>query len=360
MPGQQEVRWSQLKVGVLVLVAVCALISLVFLMSGASGGFWSGHILVISYFENSAGLKNGAPVNLDGVTVGNVVAIRIDTTRPLTPVEVVMKVSARGARDIRSDSKTSLETVGVLGDTVVDIDNRGATGPPVQNGTVLATTETPNLQDVIQASQGTIEKLDTILDQVNRLANTLNSQNGSIGMLINNRQLYDKASRTLDELSGLVDQVSSGKGSLGKLVADDTLYNNLNQAAASLNKIATQVNSGKGSLGKLMTDDSLYNNMNQSAKQLNDLLTNINSGKGSLGILAKNPQFADKLTDTVNRLDSILTQIDQGQGTLGQLMKNKELYDHLNDLTTNANQLVTGIRTNPKKYLSGSVRVHIF
>jgi phospholipid/cholesterol/gamma-HCH transport system substrate-binding protein len=360
VPGQQEVRWSQLKVGVLVLVAVCSLIALVFLMSGASGGFWTGHILVVSYFENSAGLKNGAPVNLDGVTVGNVAAIHIDTAKPLTPVEVVMKVNTRRAQYIRSDSKSSLETLGVLGDTVVDIDNRGATGPPVQNGAVLPTTETPNLQDVIQASQGTIEKLDTILDQVNRLANTLNSQNGSIGMLINNRQLYDKASNTLDQLSGLVDAVSSGKGSLGKLVTDDTLYNNLNQATTNLNQIAAQVNSGKGSLGKLMKDESLYNNFNQSAKQLNELLTDINAGKGSLGVLAKNPQFADKLTDTVNRLDSILTQVDNGQGTLGQLVKNRELYDHINDLTKNANELVTGIRTNPARYLKGSIRVHIF
>ena len=357
MPGQQEVRWSQLKVGVLVVVAVCALIALVFLMSGASGGFWTAHLRLISYFENSAGLKNGAPVNLDGVTVGNVVAIRIDASKPLTPVEVIMKVNAERARDIRSDSKSSLETVGVLGDTVVDIDSRGATGPPVRNGEVLPTTETPNLQDVIQASQGTIQQLNTILDQVNHLVNTLNSQNGSIGMLINNRQLYDKASKTLDELSTLVDGISNGQGSIGKLVKDDTLYNNLNEATNGLNRIVTRVNAGGGSLGKLMKDDSLYNNMNQSAKQLNELLTNINAGKGSLGMLAKNPQFADKLTDTVNQLDSILTQINQGQGTIGQLMKNRELYDNADQTMQEAKGLMTAIRKNPKKYLTIHMKV---
>lgn len=357
MPGQQEVRWSQLKVGVLVLVAVCALIALVFLMSGASGGFWSGHLRLISYFENSAGLKNGAPVNLDGVTVGNVVAIHIDEGKPLTPVEVVMKVNRERARDIRADSKSSLETVGVLGDTVVDIDSRGATGAPVQNGEVLPTTETPNLQDVIQASQGTIQQLDTILGQVNQLVNTLNSQNGSIGMLINNRQLYDKASRTLDELSSLVDGISNGQGSIGKLVKDDTLYNNLNQATNGLNKIVAQVNSGQGSLGKLMKDDTLYNNMNQSAKQLNELLTNINAGKGSLGVLAKNPQFANKLNDTVTQLDSILTQINQGQGTIGQFMKNRQFYDNANQTMQEAKGLMTAIRKNPKKYLTIHMKV---
>ncbi|HTV81223.1 MAG TPA: MlaD family protein [Acidobacteriaceae bacterium] len=357
MPGQQEVRWSQLKVGVLVLVAVCALIALVFLMSGASGGFWSGHLKLISYFENSAGLKNGAPVNLDGVTVGNVTAIRIDPGKPLTPVEVVMKVNAERANDIRADSKSSLETMGVLGDTVVDIDSRNATGPPVQNGAVLPTTETPNLQDVIQASQGTIEQLDTILGKVSDLVDSLNSNKGSIGMLINNRELYDKGLKTLNELSGLVDEVSNGQGSLGKLLKEDTLYDNLKQATTGLNQIVTRVNSGQGSIGKLMKDDSLYNNMNQATKNLNELLTNINAGRGSLGMLAKNPLFAEKLTDTVNQMDSILKQINQGRGTIGQLIKNREFYDNANQTMQQAKGLMTAIRRNPKKYLTIHMKV---
>jgi phospholipid/cholesterol/gamma-HCH transport system substrate-binding protein len=358
VPGQQEVRWSQLKVGVLVLVAVCALIALVFLMSGASGGFWAGHIHLTSYFENSAGLKVGAPVSLDGVTIGNVQAIHIDLDKQLTPVEVIMKINARHAADVRVDSKSSLQTVGVLGDTVVDIDSRHAVGPPVQNGATLSTNETPNLQDVIQASQGTIEKLDTILDQVNHLANTLNSQSGSVGMLINNRQLYDKALSTLNQLSGLVDEVSSGKGSLGKLITDDTFANNLNQAATGINEVVARVNSGKGSLGKFMNDDSLYNNANQAARNLNEMLTQINSGQGSLGKLMKDPKFAQKLTDTVTQLDSMLTQINQGQGTLGQFVKNREFYDHADQTMQEAKGLMTAIRRNPRKYLT--IRLKIF
>ena len=77
MPSQQEVRWSQLKVGVLVLAALVALTALVFLMSGDTGGFFTGKLTVRSYFENSAGLKVGAPVALEGVTIGNVKAIRV-------------------------------------------------------------------------------------------------------------------------------------------------------------------------------------------------------------------------------------------------------------------------------------------
>ena len=76
MPSQQEVQWSQLKVGVLVIVALAALTALIFLMSGTTGGIFTGKITLRSYFENSAGLKVGAPVNLEGVTIGNVTRLK--------------------------------------------------------------------------------------------------------------------------------------------------------------------------------------------------------------------------------------------------------------------------------------------
>ena len=37
MPSQQEVQWSQLKIGVIVLVSTVILVTLLFLMTSASG-----------------------------------------------------------------------------------------------------------------------------------------------------------------------------------------------------------------------------------------------------------------------------------------------------------------------------------
>jgi len=131
VPSQQEVQWSQLKVGVLVLVALAALVGLIFLMSNGTGGLFTGKMTVRSYFENSSGLKVGAPVNLEGVTIGNVKSIRIVPDRKLTPVEVTMKVSEKFADALHTDSKASLETVGVLGDTVLEISSSNAKGPQI-------------------------------------------------------------------------------------------------------------------------------------------------------------------------------------------------------------------------------------
>ena len=357
MPSQQEVQWSQLKVGVLVLVALTALAALIFLMSGSTGGIFSRKTTLRSYFENSAGLKNGAPVNLEGVTIGTVTDIQIVPARKLTPVEVTMKIGNKYRDAVHTDSTSSLETIGVLGDTVVDINSKTAAGPVVQNNGELKTNETPNLSDVIKSSQGTIEQLNTILAKVDHLADSLNSTKGSIGELINNPDLYNKAVATLNQLSQLVDTVANGKGSIGKLVADDTLYNHINDIVAKLDKMSTDLDEGKGTIGKLLKDETLANNLSQSVASTNQLLADINAGKGGLGMIAKDPQFAAKLRDTVDKLDSVLNRVDSGEGTVGQLVRNPSLYNNLDQSLTETRGLIAAIRENPKKYLTFHVKI---
>ncbi|MBV9574276.1 MAG: MCE family protein, partial [Acidobacteriales bacterium] len=87
-------KWSELKVGLTVLIASITLGILILLMSGTAGLFTS-KITILSYYDNAGGLRVGAPVRLNGVAIGNVNKIRIvaDKERLLTPVEVTMKVS---------------------------------------------------------------------------------------------------------------------------------------------------------------------------------------------------------------------------------------------------------------------------
>jgi phospholipid/cholesterol/gamma-HCH transport system substrate-binding protein len=357
LPSQQEVQWSQLKVGVLVVVALAVLVLLVFLMSGSTGGLFTGKMTVRSYFENSAGLKVGAPVNLEGVTIGNVKTIRIVPERKLTPVEITMKLSKKYQDGLHTDSKASLETVGVLGDTVLEISSAQAKGAELQDGDELPTTETPNLSDVIKSSQGTIEQLNTILAKVDSLADALNSGKGSIGKLIQDPELYNRANEAVQQIQKLVDEVSSGKGSIGKLLVDDTLYNRANETVGRLQHIADDLDNGKGTAGKLLKDETLYNNLNKSVASARQLLDDVNAGKGGLGLLAKDPQFRDKLNDVVTKLDSILTRADNGEGTLGKLVRDPSLYNNLDQTLTESRGLIAAIRENPKKYLTFHVKI---
>src|SRR3979409_2035508 len=104
-----------------------------------TGGIFTTKIHLISYFDNSGGLRIGAPVRLEGVDIGNVQSITLVPGHRDAPVQVVMKVNTKYAFNLRKDSVTSLATAGVLGETYVDISSISAKGQPAQDGDTLAT-----------------------------------------------------------------------------------------------------------------------------------------------------------------------------------------------------------------------------
>ena len=360
MPSQQEVRWSQLKVGVIVLVSSVILVTLLFLMTSSSGlGILSHKLTVATYFENSAGLKTGAAVELEGVTIGTVKTVTIDNSpeRKLTPVKVVMKLNEKFAANLRKDSKASLSTVGVLGDTVVDINSQFAVGPPLQDGDEMKTTETPSLTDVVKASQGTIESLNVILAKMNVIVDNLQTGKGSVGQLINNPGLYNKADKTVDELLTLEKNLNAGRGSIGKLMTDDTLYNRLNDAAEKLESIANSLNAGKGTAGMLLKDDSMYKNLNSTLAHANSILEQADAGKGGLGLMLKDPKFRQDLSNTLAQVNQLVSGVNDGRGTLGKLATDDSAYTNINKLLTASTDLVTTIRSDPKKYLTIHLKI---
>jgi len=360
MPSQQEVRWSQLKVGVIVLIATIILVTLLFLMTSSAGlGILSHKLTITTYFENSAGLKPGAAVNLQGVTIGTVKTVTVVSTpeRKLTPVQVVMKLNEKFAEDLKKDSKASLTTIGVLGDTVVDINSQFAVGPPLRDGDELKTLETPSLTDVVKASQGTIESLNVVLAKMNTIVDNMQSGKGSIGQLINNPDLYNKVNGTVDELHKLTINLNTGKGTIGKLVSDDTLYNRLNDTASKLDNIANELNSGQGTAGKLLKDPSLFDNLNSTLKHANSLMAEADAGKGGLGLIVKDPQFRQQLSDTFTQVNHLVTGINQGRGTLGKLATDDSLHTNMNNLLTSSSDLVAAIRKDPKKYLTIHMKI---
>jgi phospholipid/cholesterol/gamma-HCH transport system substrate-binding protein len=353
MPSQQEVKWSQLKVGLIVLVAVLLLCTLLFAMTSASGmSVLSKKVIVHTFFENSSGLKVGAPVSLEGVTIGEVTKVNVsnDPARKLTPVFVQMKLEPKFLPNLHSDTTASLSTVGVLGDTVVDLDSKLAHGPELKDGDELHTLTTPSLTDVIKSSQGTVQQVDVILQKMNLLVDGIQAGQGTAGKLIKDPALYNKADQTIENLNTLVANLNAGKGSAGKLLHDDDLYN-------KLNAIATSLNEGKGTAGKLLKDETLYNNINATLAHANSLLAEADSGRGTLGLLTKDPNFAKKVDDTVTRLDTLLGNVNSGKGTLGKFATDDTAYTNLNNLLVSSNDLVAAVKANPKKYLEIHMKI---
>jgi phospholipid/cholesterol/gamma-HCH transport system substrate-binding protein len=355
LPSQKQLKWSQLRVGLTVLFASITLGVLTFLMSGTTGLF-TPKITLRSYFDNAQGLRNGAPVRLQGVDIGNVTAVRV-VSKARTPVEVVMRVNTKYGFNIRKDSVTSLSTAGVLGETFIDIDSALAKGPEARDGDTLPTRDTPDIQDVVRASQGTLQNLDALLKRTDRILAFVESGQGSIGKLIYDPLLYNRFADTVNEFKGIVDQIRNGEGSLGKLVADDEAYNKAMAAVDKVNVLIDDLQQGKGTAGKFLKDPALYNNANDTIANVKKLTDDINAGKGALGKLTKDEALAQKLDNTITKLSALTDRLEAGEGTAGKLFKDPALYNNLDETLVETRQLVKSIRENPKKYLTFKVKI---
>jgi phospholipid/cholesterol/gamma-HCH transport system substrate-binding protein len=358
VPSQKQLKWSEMKVGLTVLAASITLGILILLMSG-TGGVLTRKITLKSYFDNAGGLREGAPVRLQGVDIGNVSGIRVvsDPARRMTPVELTLKVNTKYHGNLHKDSVTMLSTAGVLGETYIDIDSSQAKGPEAQEGDVLTTRETPDIQDVVRASQSTLQNLDALEKRVDRILAFVESGQGSIGKVIYDPSLYNRLNATVGEFQGLVNDVISGKGSIGKLLVDDQLYQSANATINKLNGIIDELNAGKGTAGKFLKDPTLYNNANETIANVKKLTDDVNAGKGALGVLAKNQEFANKLQNTMNKISDLSDRLNSGEGTIGKLLQDPAVYNNTNQLLQDTQELIKAIRQNPKKYLTIHLKI---
>jgi phospholipid/cholesterol/gamma-HCH transport system substrate-binding protein len=356
LPSQKQLKWSQLKVGITVVAAALVLAVLIVLMSG-TGGLFTRKLILKSYFFDAQGLRAGAPVRLSGVDIGNVSQIQVVRNKPLAPVEVTMKVNKKYSFNLRSDSRTLLSTAGVLGETYINIDSSTATGPEASNNDVLKSSEQTGYQDVMRSTQNALQNMQALLARMDRIIAYVESGQGSVGKLIYDPALYNRANATINDFQKLVGEIAQGQGSLGKLLNSDDLYNKANASLDKINLLIDDLNSGKGTAGKVLKDPALYDTAQQTVANFKQLTDDINSGKGALGMLTKDQQFAQKLRNTMDRVSDITDRLDTGEGTAGKFLHDPALYNNTNKLLTDTQELIKAVRQNPKKYLTIHLKV---
>jgi phospholipid/cholesterol/gamma-HCH transport system substrate-binding protein len=329
----------------------------VFFISG-QGGFFTRHYTLKAYLSSAGDLREGAQVRLAGIGVGNVSKIGIspyDDNR--RAVEIDLTIASSFQKKIRTDSVASIETVGLLGDSYVDI-TRGTSGAPLENGGEVKTAEKADIAAVMQNTNEVVMNLNSLSSRIDDITKHIQQGQGSMGKLLYDDSLYNKMNATVTSAQAMMDRVQSGQGTVGKLMADDKLYDRTVSTVDRLNQILDDVQHGNGSLAKFISDPSAYNNLNRLMTNGNTLIDGINQGHGTLGKLAKDEEFYNRLNSTMSHVDTITARIDQGQGTLGKLSADATLYNNLSASSESLKEFLAEFRQNPKKYLS--IKLHIF
>jgi phospholipid/cholesterol/gamma-HCH transport system substrate-binding protein len=350
MAQQKQLSWTDLRVGIFVLVGLVLMAVAIFYVTG--GTFLGAKYRLVTYLPEVAGLQQGAPVDLDGLAVGNVQSLSL-TPHPADrshSVTIVLQVEKKYQDQIRSDSAASLETQGLLGDRYVTI-SRGLTGSVIPNNGILPTREAKGMQEVISESGDLMVTMNDLASDLRDTIDSINRGNGSLGKFVKDPALYNHIDETVQKVDAIAASVQQGQGSLGKLVVSDDLYTKADSAIGKVDDAMTAVHNQQGTLGKIVYDPALYDHIRGIAQNGDALLTDVRAGKGTLGKLATDDTLFASVRDASANLRDATAKLNSNQGTAGKFFTDPALYDNLTGMTGDMRLMINDFRQNPKKFL---------
>lgn len=351
MPSAKRVAWAQLKVGIMVIVSMVILAVLVFLMTGTKSLF-SKKSTVHTYLDDSAALTEGSAVRLNGIVIGKVAKVALSGESASNRIiRLDMEIDAKFLSAIPTDSRAAISAENVLGTKYINI-KKGQAKTTVPDGGVVASLDTREFDEVVQSGYALLTSAQGMLKRLDNIVGIVEAGKGSLGKLLVDEELYNRANVILSEAQKLTTALGSNQGTVGKLIYDDELYTDVRRSLARMDSLLVDLEAGKGTAGKLLKDQALYDDTRKTVAEARTMLADVNQGKGTVGKLLKSDELHTQISGTVAKLDTLLQRMNDGQGTIGQLLVNPQLYESLNGATKEVSGVMKDFRANPKKFLT--------
>jgi phospholipid/cholesterol/gamma-HCH transport system substrate-binding protein len=318
------ITWDQLKVGLLILLAI-VILGVAAVKLGQAANLFSERYELVALLPNASGLREGGSVTVAGQLSGIIESIEFlpadgDTTQNL---KVTMKVDERTREQIRSDSRVKVRTMGLLGDKTLDISPGTVPNAILDPGDTLAVEPSLDYEQVLSQAAGAVGDMVQLTADLRAITGGLVRGEGTMGQLLSNRTLYDELAGTLTRTNTLLSRLQQPGGTFGRLLDDPALYERMVRLTGALDTLMRTMASSEGTLGKLMRDDTLYT----------------------------------RLTSIAASADSALRLMTQGQGFAARMLNDQALYDRLNKTLTDLSAILEDVRANPGKYTKGMVKV---
>ncbi|HMJ18616.1 MAG TPA: MlaD family protein [Gemmatimonadaceae bacterium] len=318
------ITWDQLKVGVLILVALLVL-AVAIIKLGQAGNLFGKRYQLVAFVSNASGLRLGGPVTVAGQLSGSIKDIQFlppdrDTTRNL---KLIVEVNREVTEQVRRDSRGKIRTQGVLGDKVFDISPGTPPNRILHEGDTIGVDPSVDFETVVQQASGAIGAVIGLTDDLKKVTGSVTRGEGTLGQLVTNRALYDQLNGTLAATNSLMERLENPRGTIGRLLNDPALYYSLNRTIASADTIIRQISTSNGTVGKLLRDDTLYVH----------------------------------LVNVVTKADSLVSGMSSGTGTMHKLFTDQQLYDELVKTVTELNKVLVDVRRDPRRYTPGMIKV---
>jgi len=342
------------RVGLVVLIALVAVGAGV-LMIGQRANLFKKKLPFQTRFESAAGLVSGNPVRLNGVTVGNVLEVNLSPDPADRTVRVVYEVNRRITPRLRTGTRASIKTIGLLGDKYVDLAGGTALEPQVPVGGNIPAAPGAGIEKLLEGGGDLLTDLSAIARSLKNILGRTEAGEGFLGALTSESEegarLGNNLSATLTSLNSILRKIERGEGLAGKLLADAKYGRetgaSLKAAILSLRNVFGKIEEGmqnnSGAIPALLSDPegkkkvyTLVDNLSAAALSLATVARELEKGDGALPRLLHDEQFGREITQNLRnlsrRLDSIARKLDDGTGTAGKLINDPALFEAANDL----------------------------
>jgi phospholipid/cholesterol/gamma-HCH transport system substrate-binding protein len=189
------------RLGAFIVVTLAVLAAGVFVIGSKEYLFRSTYQLK-AQFDNVAGLTDGADVQVGGVHSGTVTAILLPR-KPGEKVTVVMELAMSTHEIIKQDSVASIETEGVLGNQFVAISFGSAGQADVKDGEIIEA-------DLLKKASGILDSSQQATAHLSSVSAKIDSGQGTVGALVNDKQLYNNLEQTTTTLHATMLQAQAG------------------------------------------------------------------------------------------------------------------------------------------------------
>jgi len=242
-----QIRREEIRTGLLVIVSICILTG-VLLAIGAPGVFKATNTYYI-YFDNAAGLNQGAPVMLAGRRIGQVTGLFSPvpmSERPGKVYETRIEVEVDRTAQIYNKVQVHMLQTSLLGQPVVDFTNGDESSGLANNGSyfigIRAQDFTAAISDAVDVIKNTVTP---VAEQAQKTMQELSTTADNLRLLTAPGSNVDQ---TVTQFRGFADnlvQISAKGSALQKSLDNIQLLTgsggHLNQALANVDQLTTQI-----------------------------------------------------------------------------------------------------------------------
>ncbi len=355
MARGQSISWAELRVGILVIASFALLAVAIFFMSGQIG-FFQPINTITAYFASANGMKAGAEVHLEGVTIGNVRSVQVtNDPDPNRLAAIEMRVDRRFT--IPSDTVLTIGTIGLLGDSIIRMTRAGTSGPPLTDGGQIQGEPEGDIRAIIQQTNDVVANLDILSEQVTEIAAGIERGEGTLGRLLTDESVFENLDAIVMEARLLVENARTGDGTIGRFISDPALYERATAAVEDLEAFVESIQNGEGTIGLLVNDRSLYDRADNLVASAETIVAGVQNGEGTIGRMLTDASLFENMNDTTEEVRAMVTSITNSEGTAGRLINDPALYDNLNQTISELLKLMYDFREDPGKFLTINFRL---